>query len=68
MINCMQLFTLHITAPVTIKTVNHSRSIWRTCALLAIQAHHLVTNSEMSHDSLFCSFYHIQVLIIEVNF
>ena len=68
MIYCMQLFTLRITPPVTIKTVNHSRSIWRTCALLAIQAHHLITNSEMSHNSLFCSFYYIQDLIIEVNF
>ena len=68
MIYCMQLVTLHITVPVTIKTVNHSKSIWRTCALLAVQAHHLVTNSEMSHNSLFCSFYYIQDLIIEVNF
>ena len=68
MIYCMQLFTLHITVPVTIKTVNHSRSIWRTCALLAIQTHHLVTNSEMSHNFLFRSFYYIQDLIIEVNF
>ena len=42
MIYCMQLFTLHITAPVTIKTVNHSRSIWRTCALLAIHARDLL--------------------------
>ena len=69
MIYCMQLFTLHITAPVTIKTVNHSRSIWRTRALPVIQAHHhLVTNPEMSHNFLFWSFYYIQDLIIEVNF
>ena len=68
MIYCMQLVTLHITVPVTIKTVNHSRSIWRTCALLAIQAHHLVNNSEMSHNFLFCSFYYTQDLIIKVNF
>ena len=68
MIYCKQLFNLHITVPVTIKTVNHSRSIWRTCALLAIQAHHLVNNSEMSHNFLFCSFYYTQDLIIKVNF
>ena len=37
-------------------------------ALLAIQTHHLVTNSEMSHNFLFRSFYYIQDLIIEVNF